>query len=552
MSSTHWKVPGYVIEQLLGVGGSSEVWRARVSASGDQVALKRIALPGIASLGAARHEAAMLSTLDHPHLVRLHDLVLTDEAVVLVLDLAEGGSLANLIAQRGRLIPGEVVTALSPIGAALAYAHGHGIIHGDVTPGNVLFTRDGRPLLADLGVARIVGDDDLVSSTPAYVDPIVAAGGAPAASSDVFMLAAVAVHALTGRPVWAGADASAVVAEAAAGDLVDLPGRLAALPPALGDLLTRALAREPARRSTAAEFALDLRQAAEPSVVELRAGRPAVEPRVAQPTAANPGVPDRPRPTAAAPYAGVHRTDGPRRTLAGRPPFERPPMSVSTGASAQFTHTIRAALRPTLPPAHRRALVVLVHRGLLLLVARRRGVLAAAIGAVVLAALVAAVTGLVHLPSSAAQASAPVVARSPTAEKSTSRGPAAPATESPTVVLAQLDALRGQAFERNQPALLTQVYLPGPLLEQDTALLRKVVRPGCALLGVHTTFAVTQVAGIGPELITVRVQATLAPSTLVCAGLPTATEPGAGPTTLRIALMRSGQHYRVASQQVVT
>src|SRR4029079_15436703 len=116
----------------------------------------------------------LLTALDHPHLVRLHALIPTPDAAVLVLDLADGGSLAAMLARRSRLAVGEAVTALAPIGAALAYAHQCGVLHGDVTPGNVLFTSIGLPMLGDLGVARIVGDSGGVRCTPESVCPAVA------------------------------------------------------------------------------------------------------------------------------------------------------------------------------------------------------------------------------------------------------------------------------------------------------------------------------------------------------------------------------------------
>ena len=78
--------------------------------------------------------------------------------VGLIMDYAAGGSVGQLVAGRGRLGPGETVTVLTPIAQALAYLHGQGFTHGDVSPGNVLFTAHGKPLLADLGVARMVAD----------------------------------------------------------------------------------------------------------------------------------------------------------------------------------------------------------------------------------------------------------------------------------------------------------------------------------------------------------------------------------------------------------
>ena len=223
---------------------------------------------------AAHSEAALLGTLDHPNLMRLHEVITRNDSVVLVLDLAAGGSLAELVRARGRLTPGEVVAALAPVGAALAAAHAHGITHGDVTPANVVFTDIGLPLLADLGVARITGDDRAVRSTPAFVDPTVAAGAIPGPPSDVFMLAATAVFALTGTVLWPGEDTEQVLAAARNGHVaVGSALAAAAVPEPMVELLVRALSLEPQRRGTAADFALELRHASRPVGIELTAGR---------------------------------------------------------------------------------------------------------------------------------------------------------------------------------------------------------------------------------------------------------------------------------------
>src|SRR3712207_9286052 len=109
-------------------------------------------------------EAALLGELDHPHLVRLHEVVRREvrggtAEVALVLDLLEGGSLAALLARRGRLRPGEVVTTVAPVAAALAHAHERGVVHGDLPPGNVVFTAEGRAGLPALRAARMLGEE---------------------------------------------------------------------------------------------------------------------------------------------------------------------------------------------------------------------------------------------------------------------------------------------------------------------------------------------------------------------------------------------------------
>src|SRR2546427_529411 len=171
-------VPGYEVGQLLGFGSHGQVWRGQVARVGTPVALKRITAPDSATARAARAEAALLSALSHPHLIELRECVVLENAVVLVLELADGGSLAELLSRRNRLTPAEVAASLSPVGAALAHAHNEGVLHGDVSASNVLFTPAGYPKLADLGVARMFGAGFDALGTPAYVDPVVAAGGA--------------------------------------------------------------------------------------------------------------------------------------------------------------------------------------------------------------------------------------------------------------------------------------------------------------------------------------------------------------------------------------
>ena len=174
-------------------------------------------------------EAALLGELDHPHLVRLVEVVHQPRRG----GAGPGGPRpraagrrkpGRLLARRGRLRPGEVVTAVAPVAAALAHAHEHGVVHGDLSPGNIVFTAEGRPVLTDLGVARVLGETAAGEVTPAYVDPTVARGGAPGPASDVFGVAAAAFHALTGVAPWNAATPGDTLDVAAAGFLPDLDG----------------------------------------------------------------------------------------------------------------------------------------------------------------------------------------------------------------------------------------------------------------------------------------------------------------------------------------
>ncbi len=257
----------YRLEDLLGYGGAGEVWLARHRGNGDQVALKWLRGAGEDNRERQRREAALLAALSHPNLVQLRDVVGDRGELVLVLDYLPGGSLASLLARRGRLDAGEVVSILAPLAAALAYAHDEGVIHGDVTPANILFTERGRPVLTDLGIARVLGEAGAAQATPAYVDPAVARGAAPGPASDVFGLAAVAFHALCGVAPWNAASAADVLAVAASGAVPDLQRLAPDTPGELVTVLSRALSAEPDQRGSAAEFALDARHACLPQRV---------------------------------------------------------------------------------------------------------------------------------------------------------------------------------------------------------------------------------------------------------------------------------------------
>src|SRR3954466_7411253 len=264
-------VPGYTLQELLGRGGSGEVWRAVPRSGGAPVAVK-VLVAG--APGRQAREAALLAELDHPHLVRLRDVVHqprrgSQARVALVLDLLPGGSLAALLARRRRLRPGEVVTAIAPVAAALAHAHEHGVVHGDLSPGNIVFTAEGRPVLTDLGVARVLGEAAAAEVTPSYVGPTGARGGGPGPASDVFGIAAAAFHALTGIAPWNAATSADTLTVAATGLLPALAERAPDAPGEVIEVIGRGLAADPHDRGSAAAFALDLRHACRPEPVRL-------------------------------------------------------------------------------------------------------------------------------------------------------------------------------------------------------------------------------------------------------------------------------------------
>lgn len=403
------------------------MWRGRALRTGEPVALKVVDLTDAAAHRSARAEAALLSALDHPHLVRLHELVSDGDQAILVLDYAAGGNLAQLLERRSRITVGELVTAVSPIAAAVAYIHEEGLVHGDISPANILFTAEGQPVLADLGVASMCGSAEEQRSTLAYLDPAVANGGAAGPPSDVFMLAAISLHALTGRPPWVALTPQGLVDAAASGDIADLDDRLGAVSEDVAAIVRRGLSALPHARGTAAEFALDLRHAATPAPLELAAGQlrfgGAEVDADAGLTVAGDGSDTehearyRPRHSGSLPHVEPTASSAPTESRAGRavdrarslsdvaldrPEFARPEFGrvldrsrpspgdlqgactgeVDESRAMTLTHQVRAKVRPAAPPPPR------FGPGW-----RRWGLSAAGVGAVVACAATALMVG---------------------------------------------------------------------------------------------------------------------------------------------------------------
>jgi serine/threonine-protein kinase len=256
---------GYELLAPLGRGAMGTVYRARSLAwAGREVAIKRVPMASDPALTAhLRAEADVLASLDHPHIVRILELLPDGDGVALAMQLATGGSLAD------RLMAGPMPAALvadmaAKVADALACAHRQGVLHCDVKPGNILFTADGEPLLSDFGLARWVARASVwggaVLGTAEYLDPAVAEGAEPDARSDVYALAVVCFEALTGRAPYTG---HTPLATLRAADRAR-PEPMTGLPEALAAVVLTGMARRPEHRYPSAEaLAAALRHGAE-------------------------------------------------------------------------------------------------------------------------------------------------------------------------------------------------------------------------------------------------------------------------------------------------
>ena len=267
---------GYRTGRLLGTGSSASVWLVEDQRTGTESALKVFAASmtragigpeaGKEQVSQLNREIAVLGALNHPHLLGLRDVVSTDLGPAILMDYAGGGSLLNLVIARGRLSVGESITVLAPIAHALAYLHSASVQHGDVSPGNVLFTAEGKPLLADLGVGRLLGEADTRPvGTAGFTDTGHGIGLSAGYASDVYSLAAIGWYALTGCP------------PGPAKERVPLTLLVPDVPAELLHILEAGLHEDPEERPTAAETADAVLRSAAPQPLDLVA---AVHPSV--------------------------------------------------------------------------------------------------------------------------------------------------------------------------------------------------------------------------------------------------------------------------------
>ena len=185
----------YRLERIIGAGGMAIVWCATDQRLGRRVAIKVMAdtlAADPAYVERFAREARTAAGLSHPHLVSIYDYAASASQPFLVMELVEGGTLADRIA-RGPVETHEAKALATDLTAALGCVHQAGILHRDIKPANVLIGRDGRARLTDFGIAqpedatRLTRPGDVIG-TIRYLAPEVLAGAGPSVQSDLYAL----------------------------------------------------------------------------------------------------------------------------------------------------------------------------------------------------------------------------------------------------------------------------------------------------------------------------------------------------------------------------
>ncbi|MCD9143491.1 serine/threonine-protein kinase [Streptomyces albireticuli] len=259
----------YRLVDRLGHGGMGVVWRARDELLDREVAVKEVRAPA----GLLEHEVTLLharleregraaARIAHPNVVTVHDVATEDGRPWIVMELVRGLSLADVLEAEGRLAPARAAHIGAEVLAALRAAHGVGVLHRDVKPGNVLVAADGRVVLTDFGIATVQGNTALTRTgelvgSPEYLAPERALGRPPGTASDLWSLGVMLYAAVEGFSPFRQ-DTPLSTMRAVVDQVFPPPRRAGALTPVLEGLLRK----DPAERLGAAEAERMLRAAA--------------------------------------------------------------------------------------------------------------------------------------------------------------------------------------------------------------------------------------------------------------------------------------------------
>jgi serine/threonine protein kinase len=245
----------YRLMERIDEGGAGEVWRARDEKLDRDVAIKLLGA-GADDAFRARFadEARRAAAVVHPNVVVVFDEGRDGADAFMVMELVQGKTLREIVAERGPLPAHEVSRLIRQVAAALDAAHAAGVIHCDVKPANVIVDREGTAKLTDFGIARAARDRDEqeLLGTARYIAPERVEGGEVTARTDVYGLGLVAYELLTGRPAFDGATSEELVRERLVGPPPSLRHARVGIDDRLDAIVGRALATEPDRRQASA------------------------------------------------------------------------------------------------------------------------------------------------------------------------------------------------------------------------------------------------------------------------------------------------------------
>jgi serine/threonine protein kinase len=270
LTDNEWRLGHYEILEEIGRGGMGVIYRARQQHSRRIVAVKRILAHEVNShdtLVRFRREAEAVASLDHPNILPIHEVSESEEGLPFFsMKYAEGGSLRAAAATL-RTEPRKCVQVMAKVARGIAYAHGKGVLHRDLQPGNILLDGNGEPMVSDFGLAKWLDQNsDLTRTletlgTPGYIAPEQAECPAVelTGAADIYSLGAILFYLLTGRPPFVGPNVLYVIHQAAATPAPRLRSLAPSLDRDLETIVAHCLESDPnARYQSAGALADDL------------------------------------------------------------------------------------------------------------------------------------------------------------------------------------------------------------------------------------------------------------------------------------------------------
>jgi serine/threonine-protein kinase len=252
----------YEVKAILGIGGMGVVYRALDRELGEPVAIKTLKADAVAAdpamLQRFKDEIRLARRITHRNVVRTHDLGEVEGLYYITMEYVEGQSLKHLVQSRGHLPVSVTLTLGKQLCRALEVAHEQGVIHRDIKPQNMIVEPSGTLKVMDFGIARLAARTDGVTQagmaigTPEYMAPEQLLGDQVDFRADLYATGCVLFECLTGRPPFVADSPVTLVAK----QLEEVPPSPAALnaevPPALADLVLRALSKDREQRPASA------------------------------------------------------------------------------------------------------------------------------------------------------------------------------------------------------------------------------------------------------------------------------------------------------------
>jgi serine/threonine-protein kinase len=337
----------YQLGELIATGGMGSVYRAVDTHLGRPVAvkvLKRVLADDATFLERFRREARAAAAISHPGVARVYDYGERSSEPFIVMELVEGDTLAERIAQRGPLPWQEAFAIAEQVASALSAAHAHGVVHRDVKPANILVEPSGRVKVTDFGIARAAQATTLtrpgmVLGSANYVAPEQAQGSTVGPAADLYSLGCVLYESIVGTTPYQGRSAVAIATQHVSAPVPDPRDEVAELPEHAARLVMRSLGKQPGDRFPSAAIMAaalaDARMGRDPAAPSQArtTSLPVTRPPVTESPTTRPG-PGPPGPSVAGPFPGpeVPEVPGPPGPPVGGPfPGPGPPEASVTG-----------------------------------------------------------------------------------------------------------------------------------------------------------------------------------------------------------------------------